>query len=351
MFQVLALWENEAGAIQNELCRYGASLKKMIEKRNHLGAIEVITLMRKNIYGFIKIMPQARLKLIYMDLALENIAGQLAGYCSDDVFGQAKTNFSALLALVKLLVENITYSGWAGKYILMLSKIADVSDRKYSELKNIVEQLMKNVTDILDELNETAEVEADVALRLRISDEQREKIKDNYRRSVVSYDRALQVIERVYQVVTTIAEKEPDNYIFGVPKLFSHLPEFVHIDQADKEFISVNEHRLQEDFGGKGGHLLVLNSMGIPVPSGFEIPISVSRYKLHQRYPQDFEEMVRKAIGELEKNWAQRQKKITGKEKVFKFNPSVDEIKQGVLFLFQCEAAQYSRCRESCLPY
>ena len=111
----------------------------------------------------------------------------------------------------------------------------------------------------------------------------------------------------------------------------SRIPDFTRIDQADTKFILENEHRLQEDFGGKGGHLLVMNSMGIPVPNGFEIPISVSRYKLHQKYPRDFEEMVRENMQALEKNWIQRQKKITGKERIFKFNPSVNEIKRGIL--------------------
>ena len=331
MLHVLALWEHEAAAVQNELCRHIVSLRKMIEKRNHLWAIEVITRMRNNIYGLIKAMPQHRLKLIYMDLALENILGQLSGHCCEEVFAVKKANFSAILTLSKLLIENIIYSGWAGRHILMLSKIVDASDRRYSELKNIVEQLMKSLTDILDEMNETADIEADVARRLMINDEQREKLKANYRRSIVNYDKALQVIERVYHLTNAVLENEGDGYIFGAPKLFSHLPDFVHIDSADSRFVLDNEHRLQEDFGGKDGHLLVMNSMGLPVPSGFEIPISVSRYKLHRRYPKDFEKMVRENMRLLEENWAQRQMKVTGKRRIFKFNPTVDEIKQGIV--------------------
>ena len=40
-------WENETVAGQGELNRQILSLKKMIKERSHLGAIEIITSMRK----------------------------------------------------------------------------------------------------------------------------------------------------------------------------------------------------------------------------------------------------------------------------------------------------------------
>ena len=246
--------------------------------------------MRKAIYKLVNRQGNSdTLELIYLDLFLEKTLDWSAGNIVNGYLKAPRENTRTALQLIKLLVENTMYSGWAGLHLYLLSRIVDTADRTYLQLKNILELILLDFTDILDQIHAVVEMPLVVYRRHTISTEQeKQELKARFRRSLLSYDRALYVIEEVLRQIKNLPETEKDSYVFGPLAVPSGLPAVVHIDSVNEEFISENAAVLQEQFGGKGANMMVMNSLGLNVPSGFVIPIAVSRYKLHEKYPDEF---------------------------------------------------------------
>ena len=106
------------------------------------------------------------------------------------------------------------------------------------------------------------------------------------------------------------------------------IPEVLHIDQVDTEYVRDNKHRMQDDWGGKASHLMVAHSEGLPVPSGFVIPTQAGRNK-DEKY---FETInMDSEIEDLEKEWSEKYSRITGKDTGFVFNPTPAQIEDGAI--------------------
>ncbi len=103
---------------------------------------------------------------------------------------------------------------------------------------------------------------------------------------------SLNMLKEFSYKVSDFAKGRPGNLNDG--KAYEAIPDFVFL--SDVASTSDLDGLPQEEgsfIAGKGANLLHSRRLGIPVPDGFIIPLTIAKYGLNRRYPEEFERKIK----------------------------------------------------------
>ncbi|MFA5350852.1 MAG: UTP--glucose-1-phosphate uridylyltransferase, partial [Candidatus Omnitrophota bacterium] len=330
----LEIWMANGVVKINNLADKLLLLKEDIIFGNSLSACGIITETRSYIKENLRSIDYySRAKILYLDLFLENCLVQLAGSISEEILGKLESNFPKALFFAKILTKNSIYSGWGGQHVNLLAQMLNIQDLTCLQFKNILEKILTDFISILRSVDSffSQALNGEVVNRLNLQEERIERQRGDYKRSMASYNFTVSFIDNFMRSFNEQMYVDDDAYVFAGASIPLGIPGFVDLDSADKDFIVRTEKEILDLFGGKAGHLLVAQSEGLLVPSGFVIPSAILKRNIYGWGMSTLENLIHGHLRILEKNWSAKYSQATGRKVDFIFNPSPEEALEDVM--------------------